>query len=110
MADLKTLANDVYATISKHDLEGFLDYIAEDVIEHEPPPVPDPLPGKAGVRQWFEVLFTAFPDVTMTPEDLIVEGDKGAARVRLQAPTAVTSWASRQPASRSMSSSSTSCA
>jgi len=84
MTDLKTLANDVYATISKHDLEGFLDYVADDVIEHEPPPVPEPLPGKAGVRQWFEVLFTAFPDVTMTPEDLIVEGDKGAARVRLQ--------------------------
>ena len=84
MTDLKILANDVYATISKHDLEGFLDYIADDVIEHEPPPVPEPLPGKAGVRQWFEVLFTAFPDVTMTPEDLITEGDKGVARVRVQ--------------------------
>ena len=84
MTDLKTLANDVYATISKHDLEGFLDYIADDVIEHEPPPVPEPLPGKAGVRQWFELLFTAFPDLAMTPEDLIVEGNKAAARVRVQ--------------------------
>ena len=31
MTDLKILANDVYATISKHDLEGFLGYIADDV-------------------------------------------------------------------------------
>jgi len=84
MADLKNLANDVYATISKRDLEGFLDYIADDVIEHEPPPVPEPLPGKAGIRQWFELLFAAFPDVTMTPEDLIVDDLKVAARVRLQ--------------------------
>ena len=84
MTDLKMLANDVYATISKHDLEGFLDYIADDVIEHEPPPVAEPKPGKAGVRQWFEVLFEAFPDVTMTPEDLITEDDKIATRVRVQ--------------------------
>ena len=83
MADLKAMANDVYATISKHDLEGFLDYISADVIEHEPPPVENPLPGRDGVRQWFDILFESFPDISMSPQDLIEEDDKIACRVRV---------------------------
>ena len=83
MTDLKILANDVYATISKHDLEGFLDYVAEDVIEHEPPPVENPLPGRQGVQQWFEILFQSFPDIAMSPQDMIAEDDKIASRVRV---------------------------
>jgi steroid delta-isomerase-like uncharacterized protein len=76
------MIHDIYAMLSKHDLEGFVDYLADDMIEHETPPVPDPLPGKAGAKQWFEILFTAFPDLSMTAEDTIVEGDKVVARVR----------------------------
>ena len=84
MTDLRTMIHDIYATLSKHDLEGFVEYLADDMIEHEAPPVSDPLPGRAGAKQWFEILFAAFPDLTMTAEDTIVEGDKVVARVRAQ--------------------------
>jgi len=82
MADLKNMVHDIYAAMSKRDMDGFLSHIADDVIEHETPPVPDPLPGKDGVRQWFELIFSAFPDMDMTAEDTIIEGNKVAVRAR----------------------------
>lgn len=82
MQDPRSLAHDIYALISKQDLEGFLSRVADDVVEHEPPPIPNPPTGKAAVRMWFETLFAAFPDLTMTADDTIVEGDKVAIRAR----------------------------
>ena len=84
MADLHSLAHDIYSLISKHDLDGFLDLVADDMIEHEELPFPEATGGKAGVGALFQSMFAAFPDFEMVVEDTIVEGDKAVIRVRAQ--------------------------
>jgi steroid delta-isomerase-like uncharacterized protein len=81
MSDLHSLAHDIYGLISKHDLDGFLDLVADDMIEHEELPFPDSPKGKAGVGALFQSMFDAFPDFEMIVEDTIVEGDKVVIRV-----------------------------
>ncbi len=82
MADLKALANDIYATLNKHDIDGFLDLVADDMIEHEELPFPEASGGKAGVGALFRSMFAAFPDFEMIVDDTIVEGDKAVIRLR----------------------------
>jgi steroid delta-isomerase-like uncharacterized protein len=82
MTDLHSLAQDLYGLISKHDLEGFLDHVADDMVEHEELPFPDSPMGKEGVGAMFASMFAAFPDFAMTVDDTIVEGDKVVIRVR----------------------------
>lgn len=82
MADLRSLAHDMYSLLSKHDLDGFLALVADDMIEHEELPFPDGPSGKAGVGMLFQSMFDAFPDFEMVVDDTIVEGDKVVIRVR----------------------------
>jgi steroid delta-isomerase-like uncharacterized protein len=56
--------------------------LADDFVEHEEfPGIP---PTREGVKQFFALLKTAFPDGTMTAEDLIAEGDRVAARAKFR--------------------------
>jgi len=82
MSDLRSLMHDAYSLLSKHDLDGFLELVADDMIEHEELPFPDAPKGKAGVGALFASMFAAFPDFAMTVDDTIVEGDKVVIRVR----------------------------
>src|SRR5262245_17711346 len=52
------------------------DYIAADMVEH----TPGLSSGATGVRRDVEMFAGAFPDMRVTIEDLIAEGDKVAAR------------------------------
>jgi steroid delta-isomerase-like uncharacterized protein len=52
------------------------DYIADDMIEH----TPGFSSGAAGVRSDLALFASAFPDIRITIEDLIAEGDQLAAR------------------------------
>ncbi len=82
MSDLHSLAHEFYGLISKHDLDGFLNHVADDMIEHEELPFPDSPQGKVGVGAMFASMFAAFPDFAMTVEDTIVDDDKVVIRVR----------------------------
>lgn len=84
MTDLHSLAHDIYGLLSKHDIDGFLDLVADDMIEHEELPFPEASGGKAGVGALFQSMFNAFPDFEMVVEDTIVEGDKVVIRVKAQ--------------------------
>ena len=70
----------MYELISAGEIDGFGDLIADDFVEHE-----EALPGmertKDGVKQLFQVLRAAFPDLHMEPRDVLVSGDKAVARV-----------------------------
>jgi predicted ester cyclase len=57
--------------------------LADDVIEYEtlPPGLP---PDKNGIMQLFRMVRAAFPDLHITIDDLIAEGDRVAARVTLR--------------------------
>jgi steroid delta-isomerase-like uncharacterized protein len=57
--------------------------LADDVIEYEV--LPEGLPPNGdGIRQLFKLLRHAFPDLRITIEDLLHDGDKVIARVTLR--------------------------
>jgi steroid delta-isomerase-like uncharacterized protein len=56
--------------------------MAEDVLDHYA--FPGQAPGLEGVKQGFEMFRAAFPDLQITIEDMIAEGDKVASRLRVR--------------------------
>lgn len=70
----------MYERISAHDIDGFMEYLSEDFVEHEE--LPGMAPGKEGVRQFFAIYLDAFPDLHFEPEEIIVSGDKAIGRLR----------------------------
>lgn len=72
----------IYESLNAGDIDGFGAFLADDFVEHEELPVPDLEPTRAGVQAFFRMYLVAFPDLSMSVEDLIVSGDKAVARVR----------------------------
>lgn len=69
--------------VSRGELERVGEFVAPDMIDHAAPPgVP---PGPEGVKQLLTMYRTAFPDLEVTIEDLIAEGDKVVARITSRA-------------------------
>lgn len=70
-----------YELISTGDLAGFGDLVADDFVDHQGTPG---FPAtKEGTLASFRALLDAFPDMTMSVEDLVAEGDRTVARVRV---------------------------
>lgn len=69
----------IYELINSGDIDGFVASLGDDFVEHEE------LPGlsqdREGVRGFFTMLRTAFPDMRMNLDDVLVDGDKAVARV-----------------------------
>ena len=70
-----------YELISAGDVAGFGDLVADDFVEHQGGP--GFTPDKEGTLDFFRAMIEAFPDFRMTVEDLIADGDKAVARVRV---------------------------
>ncbi len=70
----------VYDLLSAGDLDGFVDLLADDVVEHEE--LPGLEPTKDGIREFFRAYLAAFPDLRMEAQDVLASGDKVVARVR----------------------------
>ncbi len=67
---------------NKKNLMAIDEFLDPHIIEHALPPG---LPGgNAGSRQFIGMYLAAFPDLHLTAEDLIAEGDKVAARLTLR--------------------------
>ena len=66
--------------ISGGNVATFDDLTSPDLVEHEelPPGIPK---NREGVKQFFSLLHTAFPDTMATIENLVVQGDMVAARL-----------------------------
>ncbi len=62
----------------KRDPEALAEYLAPDVVDHTP--MPGTAPGADGVRQVFEMLWSALPDMRVEIHDQIAEGDKVVTR------------------------------
>ena len=69
-----------YERINAGDIAGFGDLVADDFIEHQGMPT---VPTKEGTLEFFRILLAAFPNWSMTVEDLIAGGDKAVARVQV---------------------------
>jgi len=82
--DVKSLTRRFYAEVSAGNLDVFDELLADEFVDHEE--LPGDLPqDKNGVKQFFAMLRSAFPDMRMEVEDLIAEGDKVVARIALTA-------------------------
>ena len=70
----------LYDLLSAHDVDGFGELLADDFVDHEE--LPGGAPTKEGVKSFFRMQIAAFPDLAMTPEDVVDGGDETVARVR----------------------------
>ena len=68
------------AVVNQKNLSALDDYVAADVVWHDPPP--GLAPGMEGFKQFFPMLYAAFPDWHATIEDVIAEGDKVVHRIK----------------------------
>lgn len=70
--------------MNSHDVAKFDDFLTEDFVEHEDLTQFGLTNDTAGVKEWMSRLFTAFPDVSVSLEDVATEGDKVWARIRMR--------------------------
>jgi predicted ester cyclase len=66
-------------TFNRGDLNGYLSRYAEDAVIHGLPAGLDPSP--AGLRESLEALLAGLPDLRVTIEDTVAEGDRVAVRL-----------------------------
>ena len=77
MTDLKKMVVRVFASMESGDSGAFDDLIADDYVNHD---MPAPAPGRAGFKQMMVGWRAAFPDMKLTIEDVVGEGDLVATR------------------------------
>lgn len=77
----KALIRRFYEEIDKGNLDAMDDLVADNYINHDPPPFPGVATGKAGLKQAFMMFLKATPDRHVI-EDQIAEGDKVVTRLR----------------------------
>jgi len=74
----KELLRNFYSeAFNKHNVDAVGQFIATNVVSHSNPPEAQ---GLEGVKQLLSMYFAAFPDLKVTIEDMIAEGDKVVAR------------------------------
>jgi predicted ester cyclase len=76
----KALVRRFYAEIDKGNLDAMDELVAENYIDHNPPPFPGLASGRAGLKQAFEIFWKATPGYHQI-EDQIAEGDKVVTRM-----------------------------
>jgi steroid delta-isomerase-like uncharacterized protein len=79
----KTEPKDIYRliieAISHDDPYALERFISPDVVDHNP--VPGQAAGLDGFKQWMASARTSFPDLQGSVEDVIVQGERVAARM-----------------------------
>ena len=68
--------------LNERKLEVIDQLCAPDIVDHSAPPGSPP--GMDWARQMISMLFAAFPDMKLTTEDLVAEGDKVVARYTMK--------------------------
>jgi len=76
----KALVRRFYAEIDKGNLDAMDELVAEDYIDHNPPPFPGLGTGRAALKKAFEIFLKATPGFHEI-EDQIAEGDKVVTRL-----------------------------
>src|SRR5215204_6233613 len=79
MADYKAMAQQWYSEVMNERNEDVIDELcAENFVDHDP--LPGTGPDRAGIHDFVKQVRSAFPDIQMTAEEIIVEGDRLAVR------------------------------
>jgi steroid delta-isomerase-like uncharacterized protein len=71
--DAKDLLRRFYAEMSAGNLDAIDEVVVDSFIEHES--FPGIEPNKEGVRQFFQMFRSAFPDMKMEAHEIVGEGD-----------------------------------
>ena len=83
MSDLegnKALVRRFYEEIDNGNLAAMDELVAVDYLDHSPPPFPGLARGREGVKQAFQIFWTATPGYHRI-DDQIAEGDKVVTRL-----------------------------
>jgi steroid delta-isomerase-like uncharacterized protein len=76
----KALVRRFYAEIDKGNIDAMDELVAEDYVDHNPPPFPGLAKGREGLKQAFKIFWDATPGYHQI-EDQIAEGDKVVTRM-----------------------------
>ena len=76
----KALVRRFYEEIDKGNLGAMDELVAEDYLNHNPPPFPGLASGRMGLKQAFEIFWKATPGYHRI-EEQIAEGDKVVTRM-----------------------------
>jgi len=76
----KALVRRFYEEIDKGNIDAMDELVAEDYIDHNPPPFPGLAPGREGLKEAFRIFFEATPGHHHI-EEQIAEGDKVVTRL-----------------------------
>ncbi|MCK1625924.1 ester cyclase [Bradyrhizobium sp. 160] len=76
----KRLVRQFYEEIDKGNLDAMDELVAENYIDHSPPPFPGLGKGREGLKQGFKIFWEATPGYHQI-EDQIAEGDKVVTRL-----------------------------
>jgi len=76
----KALVRRFYEEIDKGNLDAMDELVAEDYLDHNPPPFPGLPPGRAGLKAAFKIFWDATPGYHHI-EEQIAEGDKVVTRM-----------------------------
>lgn len=83
-AENKELVHRLHSEIwSEGKLDLVDEIVSEDYVEHNPT-VPHDARGPSDYKQSVEMFRTGFPDLTLTEEDTIVEGEKVVSRLTIR--------------------------
>src|SRR5204862_6959627 len=77
----KALVRRFYEEIDKGNLAAMDELVAENYVNHDPPPFPDLPSGRAGLKRVFEIFWKAPPGRHVI-EDQVAEGDRVVTRLR----------------------------
>ena len=78
--DNKALVRRFYREIDAGNLDALDELVAEDYLDHSPPPFPGLAAGREGLKQGFRMFWDATPG-RHEIEDQIAEGDKVVTRI-----------------------------
>jgi steroid delta-isomerase-like uncharacterized protein len=77
--DAKSLIRRLYDEVAAGNLAVIDELVADDFVEHEK--FPGLEPNKEGVKRFFAMLRSAFPDLRMEVREVLADGDLVSARV-----------------------------
>jgi predicted ester cyclase len=76
----KALVRRFYEEIDKGNIDAMDELVAENYLDHNPPPFPGLAPGREGLKQAFKIFWKATPGSHRIEEQL-AEGDKVVTRM-----------------------------
>ena len=77
--DPKSVLQRFYEELSSGNLDVIEELVADDFVEHEE--FPGIEPNKEGVKQFYAMFRSAFPDLRMQSHEMLAEGDLVSARI-----------------------------